>query len=210
MRLRSAFFCMLLLLPQPGCKAMLYPVARAFGGPSEGELKRCRAAFERLKDQKGSARIIVFSALDPRGPQGAWDPGTAERLVALMQEKGMANATPAPAPQAVEPTPLGGNQMRYAWDRAHAYGDWLRRAQLEGDFFLFVEMFHQSAGEIVGLQVYVLDRTGEIAYLNLMNSHHFKGPSVPGPEEAITLLHGLFQWGLTRRAEERFPPYGVG
>jgi hypothetical protein len=188
---------------------MLYPLARAFGGPSEGQLKRCRAAFERLKAQKGTARIVVHSALDPR-PLGAWDPGTAEQLAALMREKGMANAVAAPAPQGVEPLPLGGNQMRYAWTRARAYGDWIRKTRPEGDFFMIVEMFHQPAGEIVGLQVYVLDRMGDIAYLRLMNSHHFQRPSLPGPQEAITLLHGLFQRGLTRQAEEQFPPYGVG
>ncbi len=209
----TAAWLLLVLLFLPGgtgCKPMLYPVARAFGGPSETELKRCRAAFDRLKAQKDTAHIVVYSALDPRGPQEAWDPGTADRLAALMQEKGMAHAVPAPAPKGVEPTPLGGNQLRYAWNRARLYGGWIRRSHPDGDFSLFVEMFHQPTGDIVGLQLYVLDRSGEVAYRTLMNSHHFQRPSVPGPQEAITLLHGIFQWGLSRQAEEIFPPYGVG
>lgn len=211
MRLGPALSCLLVLVaPQFGCKSMLYPLARAFGSPSEGELKRCRATFEQFKSQRGTARIVVHSALDPRGPQGAWEPRTADQLVALMQQQGMPHAVPVPAPKDIDPTPLGANQMRYTWKRAHAYADWIRRTRPEGDFFVFVELLRHPAGEIVGIQTYVLAASGDIAYARQLNSHQFGRPAISDPQSAIDFLHGVLQSALSRPADAVFPPYGVG
>jgi len=77
MKLRPILLTLLCLPAIQGCKPMLYPVARAFGGPSEGELKLRRAAFDRLKATRATAKILVYPALrvrrgKPTRPRPPW------------------------------------------------------------------------------------------------------------------------------------------
>ena len=201
----------LLLLPAiQGCTAMVYPLARAFGSPSEGELKRCRAAFERLKAGRSTARIVVYPAADPVSMRQDAFPGTAALMEEQLRVKGWTNCTTAPAAPAVNPMPLGHNQLRYAWNRAHACGQWVRTAKPEGDFHLFVEILSSPSGNIIGIQCYVLDASGQVAYERLLNSHHFGTNPPQNPEAACQRILRGFLNNLERPADSIFPPYGVG
>jgi hypothetical protein len=200
----------LLLFALPACRPMLYPAARAFGSPSEDELKRCRVAFEQFKARPAQAQIVVHEVVDPRGSGATRHLQAAGCLAASFQAQGLANVSPAAFRPEVDPTPLGRNQLRYTWRRAHAYGDWIERMRPEGDYFVFVEMLPRPSGEIVGIQTYILDRTGAVAYARLLNSHHFGRPALKDSQEGITFLLQVLQKDLVRRGTELFPPYGVG
>ncbi len=205
-----ACLALALLLGQPGCRAMLYPAARAFGAPAEGELKDCRAAFGRLQAGRGTVRIVVYPACNPVRMDPALGPGSAPLLQVKLQAGGFGGAAAAAAGPGLAATPYGGNQLRYSWDRAHAYGAWIRAARPEGEFFLFTEVVASPEGRIHGLHAYVLDASGTVAYHRLMNSHHF-GPAGPaGQTEALELLLQAFLRDLQRPALEVFPRWGVG
>jgi hypothetical protein len=210
MKRTTALTCLLLLLPQAGCKPLLYPVARAFGGPSEGELKNCRLAFDGLKASISKARIVVFPALNPTGRRSAPFSGTGEVLAAALREQGAVGARMAEGPADLTATRLGSNQMRYTWERARAWGEWVRTSHLEGDYFLFVEILEGPPGKVAGIQAYVVDASGQAAYVHLMNSHHFKGQPPQDAGAACELAEkGLFRH-LQMMADAFFPPYGVG
>ena len=185
MRIRTILLPLaLLLLPvMQGCKLMVYPCARAFGSPSESELKQCRAAFERLKAGRFTAQAVVYPAADPVGMRQDAYSGTAEVMAEQLLAKGWTNCLIATVAPQVKPLPLGHNQLRYAWNRAHAYSQWVRTARPVGDIHLFVEAMSPSEGKIIGIQCYVVDASGQVAYYRLLNSH-FYGRNPPRTPEA--------------------------
>lgn len=198
----------LLLMTAPACKPLLYPAARAFGSPAESYLKDCRAAFERLQAGRSTLRLVVHPAADPRRPQAY--PGTAEQAVARLRNAGWARCEAATDPPPVASTPLGHNQLRYLWTRARAYRQWAAAEHPAGEALLCLEVFAGPTGEIAGAHLYVIEPSGQVAYVRLMNSHHF-GPHPPaGAGEAVALLVKAFLRDLQRRSDEVFPPYGVG
>lgn len=210
MKSSTCLLVLLLLSGSQGCRVMAYPFARAFGAPSEGELKACRQAFEHMKAQRSSARVLVFPAIEPvRG--GELGSGEAtERAAARLRAGGFSAARAAQVRPTVAPTPLGANQLRFAWDRAHAYAAWIRTTQPEGDFHLFLEVLVAPSGGIIGVQCHVLDGSGQVAYERLMNSHHFGSAPPKTPEDACAWILRTFLRDLDRPAESVFPPYGVG
>lgn len=195
---------------QPGCKAMVYPVARAFGSPSEAELARCREAFEAFKGTCLATRLVVFEACDPVHGDRPWTVGTSARMATGLRAHGASNAVAAPLPHGVPVRPYGGNQLRYLWERARAYGAWIREARPEGEHFLFVEVVAAPDGSVHGVQTCVVDRQGRIAYVGLMNSHHFGARPPAGPEAACDLALARLLQDLRRPPLEIFPRWGVG
>ena len=203
--------CLFLLLPvQQGCRPMMYPFARAFGSPSEGELAKCREAFDRLKSGRATVRVLAHPATDPVGMRREPYAGTAEQMAGQLQENGWGNGAAAASAPAVEATPLLRNQLRYVWTRALLYGTWVKTARPEGDFFMFVEVLSPPSGTVIGVHGYVVDASGQVAYTRLLNSHHFGDHPPKDPEAACRMILKVFLRDLERRAEEIFPPYGVG
>lgn len=210
MKYLPALACILLAAPNTGCKVMLYPLARAFGGPSETELKACRPAFKRMKATFSSARVVVYPAMAPWGA-GTQVSGTAERLVEGLQKAGATRCSLAPGLPAPEVTESGPNQMRFTWKRARAYSDWVKNAHPEGDLFFFTDFLRGQGGAIHGMMLYVVEPSGQIAFVSLWNSHHFKdGVSPKDPQAACDLVMERFQKALKWEASTLFPPYGVG
>jgi hypothetical protein len=210
MKPATFLFASLLLAPQPACKVLLYPAARAFGAPSERDLKACRLACERLKASPAAARLVVFPARNPVRVDPQIGPDSASLLLAKLQAGGFGNAVLATADPGLPVTPYGGNQLRYSWDRARAYGAWIKQARPEGEFFFFAEVAAGPSGRVNGLHAYVLDAEGTVAYHRLMNSHHFGQPGPAGQAEALELLVKHFLKDLPRPALELFPKWGVG
>ena len=210
MLLRTALPLLLALGSLTACRPMLYPFARAFGSPSEGELKLRRAAFNRLKAQRGAWRIVVYPMLDPTGRRQETFPGCAETAAAILRDRGLAGAAAGEAPPTVPARALGGNQLRYLQDRAAAYGGWMKEARPAADAAVFMEVLVDGSGTISGLHMVVVEASGQVAYTRLFNSHHF-GPNPPsGGDAACRLLARVLLRDLERPAEELHPPYGVG
>ena len=210
MNVRYLLPCILLAAPDTGCNAMLYPVARAFGGPSEAELKAARPAFERMKSGLPTAHWVVYPALVPVG-EGVQVPETAERLMEGLRKAGATHCTVGAGLPATEPTQMGANQMRFTWKRARAYSEWVKKVQPKGDLFFFTELLRAPNGVVRGMMLYVVERSGQIAFVELWNSHHFKEGISPkdGPAACEVVMAG-FQGALKWDANRVFPPYGVG
>jgi hypothetical protein len=208
MRLRPLLLTLLFLPWSQGCKPLLYPLARAFGSPAESELKQRRAAFDRLKARRATAQIRVAPVLDPRRGNQPMD-STAASLANQLQADGWAGASALSAAPDVAATPLGRNQLRYLQTRAQAYADWTRAARPDGDYLLVVEVLSGPAG-IAGVHCYVLENSGQVAYLCLQNSHHFGGNPPADAHAAGRLALRLLARDLERKAVEVYPPWGVG
>lgn len=209
------------LLPAPlfaGGEWLLYPLARAFGGPSEAELVKCRVAFVRLKADFPISQVLVQPALVRPGAalpddRGSWRADLADDLVQALRAEGGVGAYRSvavrPAIAAVGATPFGHNQLRYLWTRAAEYGRCVRASHPAGDYVLFFEVFG-SRSEVGAIQVYVFDASGQLAYCRLFNSHQF-GPHLSRSGDAVVRLIAEHLLGDLRKAPEAvFPPYGVG
>jgi hypothetical protein len=210
MKLWPSLLSLLLLPGIQGCAPMMYPLARAFGSPAESELKKCRVAFERLKAERATARILAYQALEPVGARVGGFPGTAEQTTERLRAHGFSAVRAVADPPRIKPTPLGANQLRYVWTRAHAYGAWVQSVRPEGDYHLFLEILAPPSGGILGAHCYILDGMGQVAYRRLMNSHHFGNHPPQDPEAACGLILQILLQDLERPADSIFPPYGVG
>jgi hypothetical protein len=205
-----ALACLLLVAPATGCNVVMYPFARAFGGPSEAELKACRPAFDRLKAGFPAARLRVYPGRVPKGA-GTELPGAADRLAEGLRAAGAAQCSIVSVQPALEPMESGHNQMRFTWKRARAYSDWVKQTRPEGDFFFFTDFLRGPDGVIHGMMLYVVEPTGQIAFVSLWNSHHFKNGVAPRDSQAACdLMVERFQRALKWEALRMFPPYGVG
>ncbi len=210
MKRRTLLLLLPLLLGSSACKPMLYPLARAFGGPSESELKLRRVAFDRLKASKATARILVYPLVDPRRAENPYALATAETAAALAKGEGLAGAVAATAFHAVPPSALGGNQMKYTQGRARAYAAWTAAQRLDTDFVLFLEAMTDAAGSVGGIQLYVVEASGQVAYARLYNSHHFNGTPPNGADNICGVMLRTLKFDLMRLATDVHPPYGVG
>ncbi len=199
-----------------GTEILLYPLARAFGSPRESELVKCREGFRRLQADFATRPITVLPVLTqpdyPVADQGpAWSPDMAAALATAIHRAAPRGADPVLLLQTVAPaipaTKFGHNQMRYLWSRAGEYGRHIQIARPAGDYFLFTEIYAFSEF-VSGIQVYVVNESGQIVYCRLFNSHHF-GDHLSLDGAYLLIARHLFE-DLGKQAEEVFPPYGVG
>ena len=210
MKRRTLLLLLPLLLGSSACKPMLYPLARAFGGPSEGELQLRRVAFDRLKASKATARILVYPMVDPRRAESPFAAATAETAAALARGEGLAGAVAATTFHTVPPSPLGANQMRYTQNRATAYAAWTAAHRPDADFVMFLEAMTDASGQVGGIQLYVVEASGQVAYARLYNSHHFNGTPPSGADNICGVMLRTLKFDLMRLSTDVHPPYGVG
>lgn len=200
----------LLLLGGMGCKPMLYPLARAFGGASEGELKLRRVAFERFKTVHATARVGVYPAVDPVVPEHPIFPRTIGVGANVLLREGWQGCVSHSEPPPVPSAPLPRNQMRYVENRANAYAAWVKASKPAEDYVIVVEVLGRPSGPFAGMHCYVIEASGQVVYWRLMNSHHFKDHPPQNPAEAVrTMLQRLVE-DLKKPADQVWPPYGVG
>ncbi len=199
-----------------GTEMLLYPLARAFGGPRESELVKCREGFRHFQADFTTRPITVlpvlsrpdYSSVDQRS---AWSPERAAALAAAIHRAARPGMDPTLRLEATEPgvpaSDFGHNQMRYLWSRGARYSAHIQTVRPTGDYFLFTEIF--AFGEYVsGIQVYVLSESGQIVYCRLFNSHHF-GDHLPVNGAYRLIARRMFD-DLGKQPEEIFPPYGIG
>ena len=192
-----------------GNEIFLYPLARAFGSPSEAELVKCRQAFRQFQSNLTTGRVAVMPVFFVDGGRREWRPDLAQAIIREAGARTAAKLEVAPSAPVVAPAVLGHNQLRYLWARAAVYADWVKAAHPAGDYIWFVEIWGHD-GNVGAIQVYVLDARGQVAYCRLFNSHQF-GPSLSlqGAEPIRLLVRHLFE-DLPQDPDKIFPPYGVG
>jgi hypothetical protein len=200
----------LLLSPlQAGSSILLYPLARAFGSPSEAELAKCRHAFQQLQSHLDTSRVVVQPVFLVEGSHRTWRKNLAEVAVREAGAHTKARLTLADTAPEVAPARLGHNQLRYTWERAAEYSRWVQTARPAGDYVWFIEIW-AARGKVGAIQVYLLDANGQVAYCRLFNSHQF-GPELALEGDAVIRLavQRFFQ-DLPKDPRAIFPPYGVG
>lgn len=217
MKTKSKLFagCLLLTvclaggIAQAGMGILFYPFARAFGGPAESELVRCRAAFTQMQTNFDKGRVVVMPVLFADAGRCQW-----RNDLAAVEMRELAARTPARLeasavePKVVRPA-LKHNQLRYLWKRAAIYRDWIKAAHPAGDYVLVTEILG-GGGKVGAIQIYLFDASGRVAYCRLLNSHQF-GPNLSlAGEDAVKLIVNTLFDNLKWEAEKLFPPYGVG
>lgn len=201
---------------EAGTEILLYPLARAFGGPREAELVKCREGFRHFQADFATRPITVlpvltrpdYSAVDR---QSAWSPEMAAALASAIHRAAREGMDPTLRLEtdvpAVPPTKFGHNQLRYLWARGAGYSSHVQTAHPAGYYFLFTEIYAFNEN-VSGIQIYVIDGRGQIVYCRLFNSHHF-GDHLPFHGAFRLIARHLFE-DLGKEAEQVFPPYGVG
>lgn len=200
----------LLLVAGTGCKPMLYPLARAFGGASESEFKLRRAAFDRFKAVHATARVGVYPGVDPITPDHPIFPRTIGIGADWLRQEGWQGCITHREPPAVASTPMPRNQMRYVENRANAYAAWVKANKPAEDYVVIVEVLGRPSGPFAGMHCYVVEASGQVVYWRLMNSHHFKNRAPQNPPEAVRLMLRKLVEDLGKPADQVWPPYGVG
>lgn len=192
-----------------GTEILLYPLARAFGSPSESELARCREAFRQLQSGLATGRVAVLPVLLVDGSHREWRPDLAEAIIREAALRSPAKFEGVAVVPVVAPAQIGHNQLRYLWERADVYAAWVKSAPPAGDWVWVVEIWGHN-GKVGAIHVYLLDARGQVAYCRLYNSHQF-GPNLPLQGDATIKLfvRRLFE-DMQKTPEQVFPPYGVG
>lgn len=210
-RILAALILGVVVLPQLRAgNILLYPLARAFGSPAEAELAKCRQAFQQMQSHLGESRVAVQPVLFIDETHRTWRRNLA---VILAREAGPLTTAELTVPRggtpAVSPTELGHNQLRYLWERAAVYSDWVKADPPAADYVWIAEIWGHG-GKVGAIHFYVLDARGQIAYCRLYNSHQF-GPNLPlqGDAAIKLIVRRLFE-DLRKDPEQVFPPYGVG
>ena len=66
---------------------VLYPLARAFGGPKESELKVIRENFSRMQQDLPSSRLAVFPSCLVNFETNEWKPESPELMIDVFQDE---------------------------------------------------------------------------------------------------------------------------
>ncbi len=191
---------------------MLYPAARAFGGPKESELKTSRQAFEAMKkDIRGGSVVVLPTLVTNLGGKPVWDTDATSGTAAFLRRELNPLAVATTGSPDVLFDPIGRNQLRYETRRGRTYAAWVGSRNPSGDRFIFTEVIRDAAGSrIVGGLLFVVDASGRIAYARHYNSQWFDPASMPSVDAFLEWMLKEFLKDLGKEPTEIFPPYGVG
>lgn len=194
---------------------IMAPVTRAFGVPPESELARCRVALRGLQARIETSRVRVMPVLFVANGDGAWHGAyrvwrsdLARGLAAEVGARTKAHLEVSPdGPQAPLPEHMYHNQLRYLWDRAALYSQWVKSRPPGTDYVLVAEVFSGEGKREAALQLYVLDAQGQVALCRLAR---FNGNASDEDLRATQLLVQMLFDTLKMDADRVFPPYGWG
>lgn len=203
--------CLLTFPTLSGCRPMLYPLARAFGGPKESQLETIRPAFAVLEARARSGRVLVYPPLVIAAGEPRRDERAGALLVEALQKEIAPHAALASAAPDVPFEPMGKNQMRYLWKRANAYASWVGSRHPDADYLVFTELLTDASGErVLGAQCYFVDASGQIAHAQLRNSHHYDPAALSNLGAFLDWMVRDLRKALARDPLDEYPPYGVG
>lgn len=209
---------MLMCLFLASCKqACLYPLARAFGGPKESELKVIRESFSRMQRDLPSSKLVVYPSCMINFEKHEWKPETPERMIALFRDEPGIETYAVKIHPDLAFQPVGRNQMRYMWDRARAYAAWVRDAHPvpEGEYAVFTDFIcppDSNCIRVGGVHVYITDSTGNLCYTTLINSKHeiYQKIQPDSLDDCCNMAVKRLLVSLKKDAMEVYPLYGVG
>ena len=96
-----------------GTEIFLYPVARAFGSPSESELARCRVAFKQLQTGFEKSRVVVMPVLFADAGRCQWRSDLAAAEMRELATRTSAKIEVSLVEPKVAALPRFHNQLRY-------------------------------------------------------------------------------------------------
>ena len=195
-----------------GCHAMLYPLALAFGGAKESELKVSRQAFAAMKTEIRGGSVVVFPTLVTNlEGKPVWDTDATSGAAEFLRRELSPSAVPTSEIPGVPFEPIGSNELRYETRRGRAYAAWVGSHHPAGDRFVFTAVIRDPTGAtILGGQFFVVDASGRIAYSRHYDSHWFDPASMPSVDAFLEWMLKEFLKDLGKEPTEIFPPYGVG
>ncbi len=203
-------FAALVLVLLGGCSLALYPFALMFGGPTESTLVDVRRNLAELQRTYPTADHVLMPTYLMVDRTPSWSDETARDLRFVLDDQLGLTSRCDSVPPSVPFGELGVNQMRFLWNQADVYADWVRATQPTGNYFWFTEIFRSDSSGVYAIQCYIVTKDGGIAYARLMNSHQFDPTSVRTTRDALRTLLNAFQAAMHRDPEEQYPPYGVG
>jgi hypothetical protein len=198
-------------------QVLLYPLARAFGGPKESDLKVLRENFSRMQQDLPTSKLAVYPSCLTNDVNHEWKPETPELMMNLFQGEHGIDMYAVKTHPNVAFLPLGRNMYRFMWDRARAYAAWVRDTHPvpEGEYAMFTDFICPSdsnCSRVGGVHAYIIDSTGHICCTSLANSHHgiFHEIQADSLSDCCTMAVKIFLWNLKRDVMQKYPPYGVG
>ena len=196
---------------------MLYPLAIAYGGPKESELKLIRENFVGLQQEITTARLAVFPPAIVNNEHQAWPTGSAKELADVLAAKLTTDIYPVSTAPGVAFMPVGRNQMKFMWNRARTYSSWVAETKPapQADYLMFADYIcapGSNCYHVGGLNLYVADSEGNIAYTTVINSKHgiYQRVKPHSIRDCSLMAVERFTSGIKMDVKELYPPYGVG
>lgn len=137
------------------------------GVPSDQELETMQARLATLRAAGPKAQVRVF----PVRIGSEWSKQGAQRLVTLLQERGLVNATlvQEPLPFAVE---ASSNEQKMLWSGAHSIQAKLRGEAARTEYSLFADFLLAKDGKAGAVHTYLLAPNADLVLVDFQNSHH--------------------------------------
>ena len=118
--LLAAACASLLLGVCSGCKATLYPAARAAGSPAEREHAPCRIHLREMQSSLPEAKITVHPFCVITRGEGRWEASATAGVVEALKSRYFKDVAAEDHLPTVSVEAPGHNQLRFTWRRAHA------------------------------------------------------------------------------------------
>lgn len=122
-------------------------------------------------DTVGTAKIAVLPTLVRRDERTAHSFASQQRIVAFLNESGIATATSKQRRVDLGPLRRASQWEIFQWG-AELIAEKLVGYETGADYTLVLELLVPDSQAVFGIEVYIIDRQGHSAFSFLLNSHH--------------------------------------
>jgi len=165
--------------------------------PSDDEIALMEAREEVLSQSVPDVTIHVYPVrVDQQEKQ--WDPRSAIELAALLNEKGMANATAVETPIEFTYEP-DSNEQKVLWSAARTIRELVGEQQPKADYVLFAHfMLSPRDGKVRAVHMFLVEPDGDWVLTEFQNSHHpeFQAISPDSVSHCCDLVLVLLEEGM--------------
>jgi hypothetical protein len=129
-------------------------------------------ASKRFEARQGRISLTVYPVhVACRGKPTVGDFPLGHELVEWLKAQNIADATLG-RPGVPIPVKWNANQAKMAEQSAHAFGGWVKQANLATDYALLAEILcNRDETEVIGVHFYLAEKSGLLAAGGLTNSH---------------------------------------